>query len=387
MNNFTAATTSSTGNATAVISATDTAAAGTYLQMAATGSTLATTATGQAATNTNLALQTNNFGISGLESASNVGQQTVVMMNDGSTSGTTNTLNDVLNQLNSMVSNATNNAVTGVADYASGKGSVFNLTNGQITTASGQTAGSISQLVNSSGQNVGTEYSFVTKTDSSGNATEKVNVILASALSGAQVTALSTAADDTGLTGRASALATLTNATNAAGFSATLTGAPPANVITVTGQNLESANLNGVLVGGTSTPQTGITTFANGPTTNLGANAITSTTTSTKTGSAGVYGVQQSDATAAIANITAAITKLGTISSQLGTASDHITGMQSFTSSLSSALTAGVGALTDADMATESAKLTSLQTKQQLGIQALSIANQQPQVLLKLFGG
>ena len=214
-----------------------------------------------------------------------------------------------------------------------------------------------------------------------------MNVILASALSGAQVTALSTAADDTGLTGRASALATLTNATNAAGFSATLTGAPPANVITVTGQNLKSANLNGVLVGGTSTPQTGITTFANGPTTNLGANAITSTTTSTKTGSAGVYGVQQSDATAAIANITAAITKLGTIDSQLGTASDHITGMQSFTSSLSSALTAGVGALTDADMATESAKLTSLQTKQQLGIQALSIANQQPQVLLKLFGG
>jgi flagellin len=53
---------------------------------------------------------------------------------------------------------------------------------------------------------------------------------------------------------------------------------------------------------------------------------------------------------------------------------------------LSNSLTSGLGALTDADMAAESAQLTSLQTKQQLGIQALSIANQQPQALLKLFG-
>ena len=96
--------------------------------------------------------------------------------------------------------------------------------------------------------------------------------------------------------------------------------------------------------------------------------------------------VQVSGATAAIANINGAINSLGNISSTLGIASDQISGMQSFASSLSSSLTAGVGALTDADMATESAQLQSLQTKQQLGISALSIANQQPQALLKLFG-
>jgi flagellin len=44
-----------------------------------------------------------------------------------------------------------------------------------------------------------------------------------------------------------------------------------------------------------------------------------------------------------------------------------------------------VGNLVDADLAKESAKLQSLQTKQQLGVQALSIANQTPQSILSLF--
>jgi flagellin len=56
-----------------------------------------------------------------------------------------------------------------------------------------------------------------------------------------------------------------------------------------------------------------------------------------------------------------------------------------FTSKLSDALTSGIGNLVDADMATESAMLQSLQVKQQLGVQALSIANQAPQYILSLF--
>ena len=47
----------------------------------------------------------------------------------------------------------------------------------------------------------------------------------------------------------------------------------------------------------------------------------------------------------------------------------------------------GIGNLVDADMATESAQLNSLQVKQQLGVQALSIANSAPSIALKLFGG
>jgi flagellin len=88
-----------------------------------------------------------------------------------------------------------------------------------------------------------------------------------------------------------------------------------------------------------------------------------------------------------VSTVQAAVTAANNIAATLGAASQQITGIQNFTSSLSSALTAGVGALTDADLAAESARLTSLQTKQQLATQSLSIANKQPQSLLSLFQG
>ena len=45
----------------------------------------------------------------------------------------------------------------------------------------------------------------------------------------------------------------------------------------------------------------------------------------------------------------------------------------------------GIGSLVDTDMEAASARLQALQTQQQLGVQALSIANQAPQTLLQLF--
>ena len=56
-----------------------------------------------------------------------------------------------------------------------------------------------------------------------------------------------------------------------------------------------------------------------------------------------------------------------------------------FVSKLTDALNQGIGALVDADMEEASAKLQALQVQQQLGIQAMSIANQQPQNILSLF--
>ncbi len=56
-----------------------------------------------------------------------------------------------------------------------------------------------------------------------------------------------------------------------------------------------------------------------------------------------------------------------------------------FVSKLVDTLNTGIGNLVDADMAVESARLQSLQVKQQLGVQALSIANSQPQIILSLF--
>ena len=81
---------------------------------------------------------------------------------------------------------------------------------------------------------------------------------------------------------------------------------------------------------------------------------------------------------ASIDNVSGALARLGTKSKALST---HLT----FVGKLSDALEAGVGNLVDADLAKESAKLQALQTKQQLGVQALGIANQTPQLVLSLF--
>ena len=70
---------------------------------------------------------------------------------------------------------------------------------------------------------------------------------------------------------------------------------------------------------------------------------------------------------------------------KLGTAAKRINDQSNFVANLADSLKAGVGALVDADMEEASARLQALQTQQQLGVQALSIANQAPQTILALF--
>jgi flagellin len=62
-----------------------------------------------------------------------------------------------------------------------------------------------------------------------------------------------------------------------------------------------------------------------------------------------------------------------------------VTAHLNFINKLQDTIDAGVGNLVDADLAKESAKLQALQTKQQLGIQALAIANSSSSTLLGLF--
>jgi flagellin len=71
--------------------------------------------------------------------------------------------------------------------------------------------------------------------------------------------------------------------------------------------------------------------------------------------------------------------------STLGSASRKIDAQSAFTSKLSDVVESGIGNLVDADLAKESARLQALQVKQQLGVQALSIANQAPQSISSLF--
>ena len=79
-----------------------------------------------------------------------------------------------------------------------------------------------------------------------------------------------------------------------------------------------------------------------------------------------------------ITNLNAALAKIGTKAKALDT---YLT----FTGKLQDSLDNGIGNLVDADLAKESARLQSLQAKQQLGVQSLSIANQSTSILQSLF--
>jgi flagellin len=84
-------------------------------------------------------------------------------------------------------------------------------------------------------------------------------------------------------------------------------------------------------------------------------------------------------------DVDTAIESMNTVLSSLGSASRKVDGQLAFTQKLSDTIETGIGNLVDADLAKESAKLQSLQVKQQLGLQALSIANQAPQSVLSQF--
>jgi flagellin len=83
--------------------------------------------------------------------------------------------------------------------------------------------------------------------------------------------------------------------------------------------------------------------------------------------------------------LTKATTAMSDKLNTLGSAARKIDSQLIFTSKLSDTITSGIGTLVDADLSKESANLQALQLKQQLGVQALSIANQTPQAIASLF--
>ncbi len=102
-------------------------------------------------------------------------------------------------------------------------------------------------------------------------------------------------------------------------------------------------------------------------------------------------GIQVSDistssaAVVALAAIETAITTVNSRLADLGTSAKRLELQSEFTTQLLDILKQGVGNLVDADMAAESASLTALQVRQQLGVQSLAIANASPQTILQLF--
>jgi len=76
---------------------------------------------------------------------------------------------------------------------------------------------------------------------------------------------------------------------------------------------------------------------------------------------------------------------IGTELNAIGSSINYVHNQTTYNSDKINSLNSGLGSLIDADLAKESAQITALQIRQQLGTQALSLANQAPQTLLSLF--
>ncbi|GAP25823.1 flagellin [Gluconobacter japonicus] len=223
--------------------------------------------------------------------------------------------------------------ITGATSKTASDGTTtYSLTNGDSITAKADASGNMTYNIAKVGD-----------LDANGNAKTLTQVVDVD-VSGASST-----------TTKNDQLSTLVTALGNAGY-----GAQMANdgTLTIAGGNLDAADATA------TTPSVSLTN---------------ATGTSTVATTSGTDVVQLA--------VTGAINKMSRISSSIGVASNTVTQLQTSNSTLSDALTTGVGALTDADLAAESAKLTSLQTKQQLAIQSLSIANSQSSNIMSLFRG
>lgn len=171
----------------------------------------------------------------------------------------------------------------------------------------------------------------------------------------------------------------------------------------------ESASFNGEnwLMGGATATKSVVTAFVR---TGSGSSNVQVSTETVTTGKFALFGMgssgtadvstgvlasvasinlTESSAASAIAtalqDVETALSKLTTGAATLGSLSSRIDLQMDFASKLSDAIESGVSRLVDADMEEESAKLSALQTQQQLAIQSLSIANSSSQNVLSLF--
>ena len=153
-------------------------------------------------------------------------------------------------------------------------------------------------------------------------------------------------------------------------FDRDATGATSVGKITLTtaaltGTGTGATASSGILEGGTGT--------ATGTGTDFTALSVSASTTSS---SLDTY----------IADADNTLASLQDYAAKIGATQTRVALQQTFVSAMSDALTNGVSALVDADMNEASTRLQALQTQQQLGVQSLAIANQNSQMILKLFG-
>jgi flagellin len=135
-----------------------------------------------------------------------------------------------------------------------------------------------------------------------------------------------------------------------------------------------ASTLAGLGVSVVTTPAAGATTGI------LSQNGVNLTTL----GSAGNL-ASSANAQTLLTAVSAALQAVTNYSATIGATQDRMTAATTLNSALTTNYANGISALVDADMNTASTRLQALQTQQQLGIQSLSIANQNSQLILKLF--
>jgi flagellin len=176
-----------------------------------------------------------------------------------------------------------------------------------------------------------------------------------------------------------------------ASFNRDASGAASISTITVKVQDMKlydayasATGLNDGILDSVRTGSTGArTATAQNPT--AGAPAASGDTYSVSTLS--VKGFSDSQVMDMLRVTEASIADMTTAATNLGTVKSRIELQKTFTSNLMDSIDRGIGQLVDADMNQESTRLQALQVQQQLGIQALSIANSNAQSILSLFKG
>jgi flagellin len=150
-------------------------------------------------------------------------------------------------------------------------------------------------------------------------------------------------------------------------------GTPTIGSITVTTANYALYTTGGATQTGILDTVTGNSTTGFASVDNMSISALTDSA------------ANQATLDAYIAQVTTAINTVASAAANLGAVKNRLATNTEFVKTLMDSVDRGVGQLVDADMNAESTRLQALQTQQQLGVQALSIANANSQSILSLF--
>jgi flagellin len=302
-------------------------------------------------------------------------------------------INDQLASLSNQLTQAINGAsFNGVNLLNGSQGSTMNFVSGYDASASG---GSVSSVVFTTQALVGGQSSAGSTTTSATNTVADSNLI--SQLEGLNVNggtlgAANTNGNSTATTYTVAANVIALTSTDAAGDATVATytalqanGQAAANTLAFSATNTTGAASWQVSTTTTyATPAT-----PQGLLIQTGATPLQGNYNLTQLGSGSTTSIQVSSTNASdmLSAVNAALLQVRGYAASIGSAQGAMTAAATFNSAVSTDYANGLSALVDADMNTASTRLQALQTQEQLGIQSLSIANQNSQLILKLFNG